>query len=114
MSLRLVAQLVRRLSLYNQPLKLLPVQLLLRKASFLFLLCLLILQKQNADEEVQEEETSNEDENDEEARLTGTEFILGAIVSFSNIDSLVHNVRPALKRSDDEKSHHSLSDVVKI
>lgn len=114
MSLRLVAQLVRCLSLYDQPLKLLPVQLLLCKASFLFLLCLLILQKQNADEEVQEEETSNEDENNEEAGLTGTVLVLGAIVSFSNIDSLVHNVRPSFKRRDDEKSHHSLSDVVKV
>ena len=105
---------MRRFRFHDHDLQLLPVKLIWRLALLFFLPSLLILQEQYSDEKVQEEETSDQDKDDEKDRLRRASQLFRPIVSLSHINGLVHYIGPALERSNNEKRHHCLANVVKV
>ena len=91
-----------------------PVKLLLVESCLFSLLSLGIFQEEHSNEEVEEEEATNKDENDKEKHLACTVLFDWTIIYFGDVYGLVHDVGPALKRTDDEESYHSLTNIVEV
>jgi len=100
--LRLVAKIMWSFSLHDKTLELLPVELMFCESCLFFLLCLLVLEKEDTNEEIEEEETAEENEDNEENGLARTILLLGTIVFFCDVDGLVHDVWPPFERGYDE------------
>ena len=109
-----VRSLIHRGGRKDQPLDVLPREILGRVAFLLLLLGMVVLEEQDADEEIEEEETTDHDEYDEEEGVADRSLGPGPLFDSCCIYGLEHDVRPSLQTRYDEERTHRSRHIVKL